>query len=352
MDGNEWQIDQEWLVLRLRLTRELRGPVDEQVGGIPFARSDFGRVRRQHPSIEIEVLRILRFLVRKVNLADRRDEGAVEAALPGADAVRDAKMPFAGNAGVIAGRAEYLGKCHHPILQLPMNTARAWNDKVFEMAEPRLVRIGAGQQRRARRAAPRGVVELREPEPAGRQRIDVGCRYLASVATDIGESHVIDEDDHDVRPCGAALGGIRPSRARQRCRRQQQRCISSECQEVAAAGGHGAVILWKRFLTRRPVAGAPYAAKADMAGRAIDGLRMARGRAVALAVIWGAKMRSTLDHFPADARGLAPIDTFPKAAAARIGNRAARPLAAVRALAAGKDIPVVGPLPDIADHVE
>ena len=56
----------------------------------------------------------------------------------------------------------------------------------------------------ARGAATRRVVELREANAALRERIDVRRGNLAAVAAEVGEAHVIHEDDEDV---GALVRG-------------------------------------------------------------------------------------------------------------------------------------------------
>src|SRR5690606_15247440 len=79
-------------------------------------------------------------------------------------------------------------------------------------------------------------------------------------------------------------------------------------------------------------------------------LRMPRRRAVALAIVDGAKVRSAVQYLAADARaGGGGIIALRECRAAWIGDRAARRFA-LRALRRG--IPVARPFPDIADHVE
>jgi hypothetical protein len=45
------------------------------------------------------------------------------------------------------------------------------------------------------------VVELREAQPFRGQAVEIRRLDLAAVAADIGETHVIDENKQDVRPC-------------------------------------------------------------------------------------------------------------------------------------------------------
>jgi len=60
------------------------------------------------------------------------------------------------------------------------------------------MRIQSREQRRPRGAAARGVVELRETQPARRELVEVRRGDFAAVAAEVGEAHVIDEDDDDV----------------------------------------------------------------------------------------------------------------------------------------------------------
>src|SRR3546814_6981422 len=75
------------------------------------------------------------------------------------------------------------------------------------MPQPRLMRIGAGEQRRTRRAAPRIVIELREGETVFRQRIDIRRRDFAAETAHVGKADIVEQDHHDVR-----AGGLREGR--------------------------------------------------------------------------------------------------------------------------------------------
>src|SRR3546814_13232763 len=67
------------------------------------------------------------------------------------------------------------------------------------MPQPRLMRIGAGEQRGPRGAAPRIVVELREGEAVFRQRIDIRRRDFTAETAHVGRADVVEQDYHDVR---------------------------------------------------------------------------------------------------------------------------------------------------------
>ena len=93
-----------------------------------------------------------------------------------------------------------------------------------------------------------------------------------------------------------------------------------------------------------------YAAKTDMTGRRIDGLRMARSGAITAAIIWRAKVRTTLKHLS--------CDSYVRhcRVKALIERNTTRVLGGATSLhrRIGMAIGVIirRPLPDIADHVE
>ena len=92
---------------------------------------------------------------------------------------------------------EYVGDRHTVLIEASAITRRpAILDHVPDAG---LVRIQSGEQRRARRTAATCVVELREAHAAGRKCVDVRRRNLAAIAPDVGEAHVVDEDDDDIR---------------------------------------------------------------------------------------------------------------------------------------------------------
>src|SRR3546814_12846694 len=89
-----------------------------------------------------------------------------------------------------------------------------------------------------------------------------------------------------------------------------------------------------------------HATKADVARRAVDMLRMPRRRAVALAIVDGAQVRSALHNLAADARaGGRIVIALRERRTARVGDRAAGRFGP-RALR--RRIPVPRPFPDIA----
>src|SRR5262249_56877077 len=86
-----------------------------------------------------------------------------------------------------------------------------------------------------------------------------------------------------------------------------------------------------------------------MARRGVDRLGVARGRAIAAAVIRGAKVRTALQHLARNVNlWLAGIVALVLAPAARVVRGAASPCRI--GLTPGRP-PIGGPLPDVADHV-
>src|SRR5690242_18019429 len=106
--------------------------------------------------------------------------------------------------------------------------------------------------------------------------------------------------------------------------------------------------LYRPGLRRLSLFDTQYAAEPDMGCRTVHGLGIARGRAVALAVIGRAQMRPALHDPSSDALfGIVRVQAF------RF-PRQPRPWRSATSLSRFggiRRIPVDGPLPNIADHV-
>ena len=91
----------------------------------------------------------------------------------------DGEVPLAGEVRRVARVAAHLRDRRALLAEV----ARVAVGGVVEVedADPDLVRVEPGQQRRARRAAARGVVELRHPHPAGGQPVEGRRPHLAAV---------------------------------------------------------------------------------------------------------------------------------------------------------------------------
>ena len=112
-----------------------------------------------------------------------------------------AHVPLAGHGGEVARAAQHLGDGDAAVVE---PAAVAGHAVVLgHVPDAGLVRIQAGQQRGARRAAAAGVVELREAQAAGGQLVEVRRGDFAAVAADVGEAHVVHQDQ---RRCWA-FGG-------------------------------------------------------------------------------------------------------------------------------------------------
>ena len=92
------------------------------------------------------------------------------------------------------------------------------------------------------------------------------------------------------------------------------------------------------------------ATKPDMAGAGINRLGITRRWSIALAIFFGAKMRSAFEHFAGYANGIGFHDAAPARSTTRICGNAAGACPLLFNPGLGK--PVVSPFPDIADHVE
>src|SRR3954454_138552 len=134
----------------------------------------------------------------------------VEAALhrPGVGRLGEAAgdMPLAAEIARIIPALERFGDRHATLVQIAGIAFRTV--AVGEDADAGLVRMQAGQQRGARRAAARGVVELRVTQPVRRKTIEVRRLDLAAVTANVRKAHVVVEDEQDVGAVGS-FGAIR-----------------------------------------------------------------------------------------------------------------------------------------------
>ena len=123
-------------------------------------------------------------------------EETVEATLHG----EVTPLPLADHGGVVATILKQLGNEHafRKILRLvPVVTS-----------VPGLLAVEPGKQGSPSGAADGVVVKASEAQPTRRQQIDVGRIDLATVASKVGPTHVVDHDEQYVRP----LLGIQKSR--------------------------------------------------------------------------------------------------------------------------------------------
>src|SRR5437868_3665439 len=109
-------------------------------------------------------------------------------------------MPFADHRGAISGSSQRFGDGDAPARKL--TAVRRLAKVLAHRADADLMRILPRQQRSPRRAAARVVVELAEAHAALRERINVRRVNLTAVASEIGEAHVVGDDEDDVRTSG------------------------------------------------------------------------------------------------------------------------------------------------------
>jgi hypothetical protein len=115
-------------------------------------------------------------------------------------------MPFPCHVGSIASWFESLG--NGDALPVEFSLVRGKAVVPGHVTHSSLVRVESRKQRSTCRAAAAGVVELGEANAIFCERIEVRGFDLASVATDIGPSHVIGHDQDDIRFfCGDSESG-------------------------------------------------------------------------------------------------------------------------------------------------
>ena len=71
--------------------------------------------------------------------------------------------------------------------------------EIGETADADRMMVAPGEQRRARRRAHRGGVEARIAQAFGSELVDGPRLDRRAVAAEIGKSHIVEQDDQDVR---------------------------------------------------------------------------------------------------------------------------------------------------------
>ena len=122
-------------------------------------------------------------------------------------------MPLAGHVGAVAVGPQHLGDRARAPRDLPA-VAGEPAVEVGETTDPHAVVVAARQQRGPGRRAHRGGVEARVTQAAGGEPVDGGRRRVAAVAAEVGEAHVVEEDQQDVGGAVPRSGRIRPVRGR------------------------------------------------------------------------------------------------------------------------------------------
>ena len=107
------------------------------------------------------------------------------------------EVPLADGERGVAGVAQHLGHRGGVVRDVAEHVGEP-GAEVRHRPHPDGVLRASGEQRRPRRRAQRGHVEVRELQPAGGERVDVRCVDVRAVATELGESGVVEQHDHHV----------------------------------------------------------------------------------------------------------------------------------------------------------
>ena len=109
-------------------------------------------------------------------------------------------VPLANVVTTVPGGLQHFGQRHALFVQSPEMPRPASRTGLSrrEIRNARLRRIQPGHQRCAARAAPRRVVDLREPHAAPGQGVDVRRGDLAAVASQVRVAEVVGKDYYDV----------------------------------------------------------------------------------------------------------------------------------------------------------
>ena len=134
-------------------------------------------------------------------------EGAVEAPLFRAGLRREAEVPFAGHVGSVARVLQQGGEGGDALVQVAFVAGHAFligREFLGEVAEPGEVAVHAAQQHGAGGGAGRGGDELAQFHALFGQGIEMGRGDFAAEAAQVGEAHIVNDNQEDVRR------GIRP----------------------------------------------------------------------------------------------------------------------------------------------
>jgi hypothetical protein len=115
---------------------------------------------------------------------------------------RLAHVPLAGHVGVIARIAHHARDARHVIVQVSLVPRLALLVRTKELrhvAKAGDVVVGSAQQHRTRRRTSRADVKAREAFTRQSQPIQIRRLDLAAEGADVGVTHVVRDDDQDVR---------------------------------------------------------------------------------------------------------------------------------------------------------
>ena len=107
-------------------------------------------------------------------------------------------VPLADRGGRVSGRAQGFGDRRRIERNVP-EIAREARIVVGQPSGRHRMRVDPGQQGGARRRADRMRRIVAKPDAPAGQRIDVGGGDFRAVTADIGPTHIVHQDDHDIR---------------------------------------------------------------------------------------------------------------------------------------------------------
>ena len=201
------QVPEEWFVLRDRFIDKPDPLLGPEIAAIP------GRIELRIVSCDLLAVEehfgaaLGTGLIREMQTAGWQIQAAVEAASPRGHTMLETDVPFAGHGRQVASLTEHFGDGHTLVIESSSVTRQALGQPSSNRHPPDGSRCPVSKRCSRRTASPR-VVELRKLRTASCQCIEMRRRDLATVGTDVRESHVVHHDDDDV---GAFVGQARPS---------------------------------------------------------------------------------------------------------------------------------------------
>jgi len=195
--GRIGQVEKEGFFMQVRFIQPPQGPVGEGVGGIEVA--IFGSVGMVGRLVVAPVT--VPFPGRsRFPLALNSGIPEIGASIPQAVVmVKPAVMKVLGAVVLAGGQSPVADRAKH----------LAEGGAVFHDIRPghvRFLMVHSSQKRRTGRITFGRVVELREPDPVFGQRVDVRSPDFGTIAPDIRPSHIINEDQDDIRLFGCHRG--------------------------------------------------------------------------------------------------------------------------------------------------
>ena len=121
------------------------------------------------------------------------------------------EVPLAGRESVIALQAQHFGQRASALGNAPAHAGKA-QIPVGQPAHAHRMMIAPGQQRRPRRRAQGGGVEVGVPQAAGGECIDVRRRDFRAVAAQVGETEIVEHKVNHVGGARRRAGRGRPVR--------------------------------------------------------------------------------------------------------------------------------------------